>query len=73
MQTDTILSGILGLLVADRDETDLRSTARILADAGLTDEHVARLTGNDPARLNEAPVAAFGHTSGPALSRPAAR
>ena len=69
MQTETILNGILALLVAQREAADARPTERILADAGLSDEHIARLTGRDPARLAQPPAAAFGHS---ALSRPAA-
>jgi hypothetical protein len=57
MQTDTILNGILAILVAERDG-DERSTADVLAGAGLTGEHIATLTA---ARSDEAPVAAFGH------------
>lgn len=63
MHTDTILNGILALLVADRDGADGRPTERILADAGLTDEHIAMLTGPDPARLGRPPVTAFGHSA----------
>ena len=63
MQTDTILNGILALLVAERDGRGGRPTERILADAGLTDEHIARLTGRDPARLAQPPVTAFGHAA----------
>jgi hypothetical protein len=70
MQTDTILNGILALLVAQRDGSDGRPTARVLADAGLTDDHIARLTGRDPAPLGEPPVTAFGHA---AVSRQAVR
>jgi hypothetical protein len=62
MQTDTILNGILALLVAERDGTSARPTERILADAGLTDEHIAMLTGRDPARLDQRPATAFGHS-----------
>jgi hypothetical protein len=69
MQTETILNGILALLVAQREAADARPTERILAAAGLSDEHVAQLTGRDPARLAQPPVAAFGHSD---LSRPAA-
>jgi hypothetical protein len=61
MQTETILNGILALLVAERDGTTGRPTERILADAGLTDEHIAMLTGRDPARLDQPPATAFGH------------
>ena len=67
MQTESILNGILALLVAQREEADARPTERILAEAGLTEEHIARLTGRDPARLTRPPVTAFGHTT--ALSR----
>jgi len=66
MQTDTILNGILALLVAQRDGSDRRPTARILAEAGLTDEHIATLTRRDPAP----PATAFGHA---AVSRQAVR
>jgi hypothetical protein len=69
MQTETILNGILALLVAHREAADARPTERILAQAGLSDEHIAQLTGRDPARLAQPPVAAFGHSE---LSRPAA-
>jgi hypothetical protein len=69
MHTETILNGILALLVAQREAADARPTERILAAAGLSDEHVAQLTGRDPARLAQPPVAAFGHSD---LSRPAA-
>jgi hypothetical protein len=62
MQTDTILNGILALLVSQRDGADERPTERILADAGLTDDHIASLTGRDPARLAQPPVTAFGHS-----------
>ena len=62
MQTDAILNGILALLVAERDGTKGRTTERILADAGLADEHIARLTGRDPARVDQPPVTAFGHS-----------
>ena len=34
MDTDTIVSGILALLVAERDGADGRMTERILADVG---------------------------------------
>lgn len=64
MQTDTILNGILALLVAQRDGADERPTERILADAGLTDDHIASLTGRDPAQLAQPPVTAFGHSAG---------
>jgi hypothetical protein len=43
-----------------------------LAEAGLTDEHIAMLTGRDPARLDQPPVTAFGHAaiaSAPARTR----
>jgi hypothetical protein len=69
MQTETILNGILALLVAQREEADARPTERILTDAGLSEDHVARLTGRDPARLAQPPVTAFGHSD---LTRPAA-
>ena len=69
MQTETILNGILALLVAQREAADARPTERILVQAGLSGEHIARLTGRDPARLAQPPVAAFGHVE---LSRPAA-
>jgi hypothetical protein len=70
MQTDTILNGILALLVAERDRSGGRPTERILAEAGLTDAHIAQLTGRDPARLGEPPATAFGHS---AVSPPAGR
>jgi hypothetical protein len=70
MRTETILNGILALLVAERDGSGGRPTERILAGAGLTDDHIAMLTGRDPARLDEPPVTAFGHS---ALSPPADR
>jgi hypothetical protein len=70
MQTETILNGILAVLVAERDRSDSRPTERILAQAGLTDEHIAQLTGRDPARLSEPPVTAFGHA---AVNPPAGR
>ena len=38
MQTDTILNGILALLVAQRDGDAGRPTERILADAGPSDD-----------------------------------
>lgn len=60
MQTDTILTGILALLVAERDGATDRPTERILAGAGLTGEQIAALTGHDPARLDHAPATAFG-------------
>ena len=63
MQTETILNGIPALLVAERDGTTGRPTERILADAGLTDEHIAMLTGRDPARLDQPPATAFGHSA----------
>jgi len=63
MQTETILNGILALLVAERDGSAGRSTERILADAGLSGENIAMLTGRDPARLGEPPSTAFGHTT----------
>lgn len=58
MRTDTILNGILALLVAQRDAT-AGPTGGILADAGLSDEHIALLGGRDSART-QAPVTAFG-------------
>jgi hypothetical protein len=69
MQTDTILNGILALLVAERDRAGARPTERILAEAGLTDQHIAMLTGRDPARLHERPATAFGHTVSPRATR----
>ena len=63
MQTDTILNAILALLVAERDGAGERPTERILADAGLSGEHIAMLTGRDPARLDQPPVTAFGHAA----------
>jgi transcription initiation factor IIE alpha subunit len=72
MQTDTILNGILAVLIEDRDGPSGRSTVRVLAEAGLTDEHIAMLTGRDPARLDQPPVTAFGHAavaSAPARTR----
>ena len=69
MQTETILNGILALLVAQREAADARPTERILAAAGLSDEHIAQLTGRDPARLSQPPAAAFGHS---VLTPPAA-
>jgi hypothetical protein len=68
MQTDTILNGILALLVADRDRSDGRSTTRILAEAGLTGEHIAMLTGRDPDRPAEPPATAFGQHAQPSSS-----
>jgi hypothetical protein len=76
MQTDTILKGILALLVAERDGSGGRSTARLLADAGLTGDDIAMVTGRDPAQFDAPPVAAFGQASEPAaaaVSRSAAR
>jgi hypothetical protein len=71
MQTDTILNGILALLVAERDGTSWRPTERLLAQAGLTDEHIAMLTGRDPALLDQLPTTAFGHSAlGGAPARP---
>ena len=63
MQTDTILNGILAVLIAQRDGPGGRPTERILAEAGLTDEHIAMLTGRDRARLDQPPVTAFGHAA----------
>jgi hypothetical protein len=63
MQTDSILNGILAVLIEDRDGPSGRSTVRVLAEAGLADEHIAMLTGRDPARLDQPPVTAFGHTA----------
>jgi hypothetical protein len=63
MQTDTILNGILAVLIAERDGSEGRPTERILAEAGLTDQHIAMLTGRDPARLGRPPVTAFGHSA----------
>jgi hypothetical protein len=60
MQTETILNGILALLVAERDGARERRTERILADAGLTGDQIAALTGRDPARLERSPATAFG-------------
>jgi hypothetical protein len=60
MQTDTILNGILALLVAQRDGRTDRPTERLLADAGLTGEQIAALTGRDPAQLDRPPATAFG-------------
>jgi hypothetical protein len=60
MQTDTILNGILALLVAQRDGVAGRPTERILADAGLTADHIAALTARDPGRLEQPPATAFG-------------
>jgi hypothetical protein len=62
MHADTLLNGILALLVAQRDGHTTRSTESILADAGLTDEHITMLTGRDPARLQQPPSTAFGHS-----------
>jgi hypothetical protein len=62
METDTILNAILALMVAERDGTSGRRTERILAEAGLSDEHIATLTGRDPARLDQPPAIAFGHS-----------
>lgn len=72
MQTDTILNGILAVLIAERDGPGRRPTERVLAEAGLTDEHIAMLTGRDPAHLDQPPVTAFGHSaiaSAPARTR----
>ena len=63
MQTDTILNAILALLVAERDGTRARPTERIVAEAGLTDEHIAMLTGRNPSRLDQPPATAFGHSA----------
>ena len=63
MQTDTILNAILALLVAERDGTSGRPTERLLAEVGLTDEHIAMLTGRNPARLDQPPATAFGHSA----------
>jgi hypothetical protein len=60
MQTETILTGILALLVAERDGAKERATERILADAGLTGDQIAALTGRDAARLERPPATAFG-------------
>jgi hypothetical protein len=60
MQTDTILNGILALLVAQRDGDAGRPTERILVDAGLTADHIAALTARDPGRLEQPPTTAFG-------------
>jgi hypothetical protein len=67
MQTDTILNGILALMIAERDGAGGRPTERILAEAGLTDQHIAMLTGR--ARLTEPPATAFGHTVSPRATR----
>lgn len=74
MHTDTILNGILAMLVAERDGSG-RPTERILALAGLSDEHIATLTGRDPARLAQPPATAFGRWSRPGepVSPPAGR
>ena len=72
MQTDTILHGILAVLIAERDGPGGRPTERILAEAGLSAEQIAMLTGRDLARLDEPPVTAFGHAasaSAPARTR----
>jgi|1186.fasta_scaffold970569_1 hypothetical protein len=63
MRTDTILNGILAVLVAERDGLGGRPTERILSEAGLSDQHIATLTGQDPARLDQPPVTAFGHAA----------
>src|SRR6187200_2506124 len=70
MQTDEIVNGILAVLIAEREGPGGRPTERILAGAGLTDQHIAMLTGRNPARLDERPVTAFGHA---ALARASAR
>lgn len=71
MAMETTLNGILALLVAARDGADGRPTERILAEAGLSDEHIAMVTGRDPARLAQPPATAFGHLEG--VSSPAGR
>jgi hypothetical protein len=48
------LSGILALLVAEREERagrGARRTERILARTGLSDDQIAALTGHDAARV----------------------
>ena len=60
MKTETLLNGILALLVAEREGVAQRPTERILADAGLTDAHITALTGRDPAQLAAPPATAFG-------------
>lgn len=62
METNTVLIAILALLVAERDGSTRRPTERILADAGVAEEHITMLTGRDPSRLEQPPVTAFGHS-----------
>jgi hypothetical protein len=48
------LSGILALLVADREEREgrgSRRTERILTRTGLSDHQIAAITGHDAARV----------------------
>ena len=50
VDADATLNGILALLVADlerRGPRDPRRVARILADAGLSDDQIGAVTGRD--------------------------
>jgi hypothetical protein len=58
MRNETILNGILALMVAEREERG-RPSARILTRAGLDHERLAALTGERAER----PTTAFGQRS----------
>jgi hypothetical protein len=62
------LSGILALVVAEREGGGSRRTERILADAGLSDDQIGALTGRDARQVRaiidsatKVPVTASGH------------
>jgi hypothetical protein len=67
------LSGILALLVAEREQREsggARRTERILAGAGLTDHQIAALTGRDARQVRKlideatkVPRTAWGHSA----------
>ena len=63
------LSGILALLVAEREGGGSRRTERILTAAGLSDEQIAAVTGRDVREVRAiidnatmVPVTASGHS-----------
>jgi len=54
VNSETVLNGILALLVADREQRPDRGARRtewILAAVGLSDEQIAALTGHDVRRV----------------------